>query len=845
MLQAITRRLKRGKRGISTVIVVMLSLVLIVIIVSNVVLWSYEMNQLDWEKMQEHIAIVNAASTSESWHNNPSQYNLQGSTSLLSGDLANLVSDDDVYMSFRSYHSRTDTSAFVNNLANVDSSADKGTHSNFLAQQTGPDSTFDNLTEGDHAGLRIEDYVDQVSNVDGSADKGTHSNFNNQKNKDGNYDTLTETNTGQPSTETLRPNGAGDNTQLSRNGAFANWDCVDDSFSDGDSTYVYTTSTSFLSDTYATNDHASGSGTINSVTVYIQARETSSFFGGYARTIIRTYNTNYESSDISLTTSYDTYSTTYVTNPKTDAAWTWAEINAVECGVALRSTTSWYSVRCTQVWIVVDYTPANYELDQEVQFTNVSHGETNEYLCIYAGTLDSENLQVDVRYYSTWIPLISALQPNQWNNVSVSSYLTSDELTIRFKGTIGTGDTTQSSWSIDCSLLHIGTPNYQLDVEVQFTNVDYSRPIEELCIYAGSMGSENLMVDYWSGSSWINLFTNLSSDWNNVTVSLTSTTFTIRFRGASESSDANQDNWNIDAVLLHLGVPSNYELDLEVQWISVPQDLPNVELCIFGGTMSAENLQVDFWNGEAWQNLFTDLTSGWNNVSVSSYLTSSTFTIRFKDSIQTSDSVQNSWNIDVSLLYMWSDDYIAEVEFVGSSNTETWSHLSWIVNSAWTTSSVNVTLQLYNFALNRYPTSGSGYMAYTSDSTPSTEDSKSQTINVNPTDFRDSEGYWKIKIKGVKADATAFDLNVDLIEFHSTTGEEGTRFTFKNEGSLTVHLVALWINNSTQHHRYDVDMFINSGEASSIAYSNVILPSEPYDIKVITERGNTAVSATD
>jgi Na+-transporting NADH:ubiquinone oxidoreductase subunit NqrC len=62
MLQAITKRLKpfkRNRRGISTVIVVMLSLVLIVIIVGNVVLWSYQMNQLDMDRMQETVTITN------------------------------------------------------------------------------------------------------------------------------------------------------------------------------------------------------------------------------------------------------------------------------------------------------------------------------------------------------------------------------------------------------------------------------------------------------------------------------------------------------------------------------------------------------------------------------------------------------------------------------------------------------------------------------------------------------------------------------------------------------------------------------------------------------------------
>ena len=57
-MQAITKRLKHEKRGISTVIVVMLSLVLIVLIVGNVVLWSYQMNQLDLDRMQETVTIT-------------------------------------------------------------------------------------------------------------------------------------------------------------------------------------------------------------------------------------------------------------------------------------------------------------------------------------------------------------------------------------------------------------------------------------------------------------------------------------------------------------------------------------------------------------------------------------------------------------------------------------------------------------------------------------------------------------------------------------------------------------------------------------------------------------------
>ncbi len=61
-MEAIIRQLRRGERGVSNVIVVMLSLVLIVVIVSNVVLWSYQMNQFDWERMQEEVEIVDVRS---------------------------------------------------------------------------------------------------------------------------------------------------------------------------------------------------------------------------------------------------------------------------------------------------------------------------------------------------------------------------------------------------------------------------------------------------------------------------------------------------------------------------------------------------------------------------------------------------------------------------------------------------------------------------------------------------------------------------------------------------------------------------------------------------------------
>ena len=113
------------------------------------------------------------------------------------------------------------------------------------------------------------------------------------------------------------------------------------------------------------------------------------------------------------------------------------------------------------------------------------------------------------------------------------------------------------------------------------------------------------------------------------------------------------------------GDPENYQLDVEAQFTVVDYDYANGDLCIYGGAMDAENILVDVWNDTAWTNLFQDLGTGWNNVSISSYLTTSTLTIRFRGGTETSDAVQDSWNIDATFLYLYElggdYDYVLQV----------------------------------------------------------------------------------------------------------------------------------------------------------------------------------------
>jgi uncharacterized repeat protein (TIGR02543 family) len=167
---------------------------------------------------------------------------------------------------------------------------------------------------------------------------------------------VTATFTVSTQTLTLRPNGVGSTTSLSRITGSQNYYCVDDTGSgDGDSTYVYKTGQGDTGrDTYAT-ENTGASGTISSLTIYIRSRQYSG--SGTARTVIRTYSTYYLGNSESLTSSYAVDSTVYNTNPNTGSAWTWTEINALEIGVELYESGSGNEIRCTQVWVEVTYTP--------------------------------------------------------------------------------------------------------------------------------------------------------------------------------------------------------------------------------------------------------------------------------------------------------------------------------------------------------------------------------------------------------------------------------------------------------------------------------------------------------
>jgi len=134
---------------------------------------------------------------------------------------------------------------------------------------------------------------------------------------------------------------------------------------------------------------------------------------------------------------------------------------------------------------------------------------------------------------------------------------------------------------------------------------------------------------------------------------------------------------------------------------------------------------------------------------------------------------------------MLPSEYTVDIEVMGTSDTFDWQNLTWTVDSCYSVGEVNVTLQLYNYNDNVYPTSGDGFISYNSSATPNVDESKNQTINSNPENFRSPNGEWKIRIVGVKKTNEFFYLKLDWVEYKVLLQ---TAYRLEIDGDFTLDL---------------------------------------------------------
>jgi len=637
---------------------------------------------------------VGSGTSDSSYH--PLTYNLVGGTGYVSGSVDNLTSDDDIYMTFQSYLTQETNieDAADSDLSDVDQSSDKGSHSNFSAEQSGPDASYDVLTES----MTVSNWWDMSYLYRRRL----------------NITTTPALPAGYSVSFTLDTTGAGfqddgdDLRVVYWNGTgYEELDRANEtSFNDANTEIWFATVSQIPSGGYDDN-------------YYVYYGNPSALNPPANRSNVYLWWDDFSSNTLSrydLAKWVDIHGAdTYYATPTYDAA---NERVTFDTGDNYASDMYPKGINVSDALICVTFwADLNYPTDATIalisRLNNPGIGSTHYYYHFSHGSYTSPggsynswtNGERNTLMYSP--PSNTYWVFNQVHNLTYAAYGTSHKLWFDEKP----DDTPLASAT------HSGDTS------------------------PGRWGWAPAQVRGWVDDLLIRRYVEPEP-----TVSV----------GAQESQ--------------------NYELDLEVQWTNVDFSEANEVLCIYGGAMGSEDIRVDVWYSNAWSNVFIDLSAGWNNVSVGQYLTSSTLTIRFKGGVETSDTVQDTWQVDVSLLHVWTREYTAEVEFQGGSNLYDWTRLNWTAVTSWTVDSVQVTLQLYNYTGQFYPGSGDGYISYTS-GTANADQTGNQIVTSNPEDFRNATGGWKMKLKGVKLTDTQFDLKVDLVETASTYYSEYTAST--------------------------------------------------------------------
>ncbi len=188
---------------------------------------------------------------------------------------------------------------------------------------------------------------------------------------------------GQAEVVTLRPNAAGDETNIERQtpASDEHWDKVDDVVPDDAATYLHSQNLSVWErDLYGIPSGLADEHPISQVKVKIRAAGVSTY-DHKAKICLKTHGVVYESAEIEIADNevWTNYEETWVANPNTGAAWTKNEIDALQIGVNEYTASSGNSTKITQVYCEVTYPEQTPELiSLPALITNVWNESTVE-----------------------------------------------------------------------------------------------------------------------------------------------------------------------------------------------------------------------------------------------------------------------------------------------------------------------------------------------------------------------------------------------------------------------------------------------------------------------------------
>ncbi|MGB9134072.1 MAG: LamG-like jellyroll fold domain-containing protein [Candidatus Bathyarchaeia archaeon] len=508
-----------------------------------------------------------------------------------------------------------------NNTSNVDSSNGKGTHSNFTAQQSGPDSICDKLKEG-NTSVAVNNWGITSSSFTLNS---THTNYR--------YMSGISPDVGNMKVKKLhiRYSGAGTVAIALYTGG------------------ILTDPTGATKRTEAYNVAVSAGWNEIDVPDYDWGRNTVTWIG-WCRGGAGIY---YSSSSADA-------------GDFQSARGRWDQTTPADANETISMPVNPGAGSFANYWyaMYVEYEIPTYELDLEAQWTSADYDETNEELFIHVNKGGNTHSLDATGGYMT----VGSGTPNwgsstgtisfwvKWNTLGNRPWGQHENMETRFSGSNLVID-----WGAAGSLT--STTSF-ITNKWYFIAIVWNESTDDLYLYLGDQ-SNSPTQDAFSGTWTLTVST----------VGVTQNNFMASKGGVNPTDGHGEDlrYWNTERSLAQL--QSDYESELTGSetnlrsYFKLNNNFDDIGANNNDGSGSgsysfssdvpfeappSENIRVDAWNGTAWQNLFTDLSDGWNNVSVSSYLASSTFTIRFKGNSEASDTAQDSWKIDATFLHVWT-----------------------------------------------------------------------------------------------------------------------------------------------------------------------------------------------
>lgn len=212
-------------------------------------------------------------------------------------------------------------------------------------------------------------------------------------------------------TSTFRPNAVGAFNQHKHKDGSAgngtNYTEVDDIIADDDDTYVYWDDTiTNPDDNYNIPNHTTEIGTIESVSLFIKAKETTSTGSIYFRFYIG--GAHYPDpvdafSRQTLSDTYTLYSRNYTLNPATSVAWTWNNIDNLQVGFESKPGRMDNEIRITQIYLVVYYAETtNPEIRTTQCYAKVNYNPSDETCTLNCPEEVSTNHSSNIKTMNMW-----------------------------------------------------------------------------------------------------------------------------------------------------------------------------------------------------------------------------------------------------------------------------------------------------------------------------------------------------------------------------------------------------------------------------------------------------------